>query len=289
MRRTPPQRARASTARHCTQLNEFAASVSFSPFSLEALGQIQGDCVLHGGLCEDADGALLFGEYFRNAERQRVRVWRVSADGGRLAVAHEFPAGSIRHVHGVFPDSFQRGTYWIATGDYANECYLFATDASFRSLDRVGDGTQMWRAVTLYFTPTHVCWITDSHIEQNYACRWNRNSGALDVGQKVDCSAWHGTTTVEGLHVACTTVEKGPAILSHRASVLVSQDGFNWSEGASFEKDAWRPYAAFKSGAITCPTGTNHIDDLHLSGQALKGFDGITIRAALQPNHGSSS
>lgn len=255
--------------------------LSTSPFSLNEIGRLKGDCALHGGFCEDPDGAVLFGEYFRNQERQSVRVWRVRPDGRGMDVAHEFPAGSIRHVHGVFRDSSQKGTYWIATGDYAGECYLFATDASFRHLERIGAGTQMWRAVTLYFTDQYVCWITDSHLEQNYACRWRRSDGVLEIGAKVDCSAWHGATTTDGLHVACTTVEKGPGIMSDRASILVSRDAFQWREAASFKKDHWRPYAAFKSGAISCATGANNRDSLYLSGQGLQGFDGITLRVAL--------
>ena len=196
-------------------------------------------------------------------------------------MAHEFPAGSIRHVHGVFRDPCQEGLYWVATGDYAGECYLFATDASFRSIQRIGDGSQTWRAVTLYFSPSHVSWITDSHLEQNYACRWHRSDGALEVGTEVDCSAWHGTTTVDGVRVACTTVEKGPGIRSNCASVLVSRDGYSWRTACVFKKDLWRPIAIFKSGAISCPTGNNHSQDLHLSGQALQGFDGVTLRLAI--------
>jgi hypothetical protein len=199
-----------------------------------------------------------------------------------MEIAHEFPAGSIRHVHGVFHDSCERGTYWVATGDYAGECYLFATDASFQSLERIGEGTQTWRAVTLYFTPEHVCWITDSHLEQNFACRWRRADGTLEMGAKIDCSAWHGVTTIDGLHVACTTVERGAGILSNRASVLVSRDGFSWQEAASFAKDGWRPYSAFKAGAISCATGASDSQDLYLSGQALRGFDGITLRCAIE-------
>jgi hypothetical protein len=255
--------------------------LTHSPFAYQELGPIQGDCALHGGLCEDAEGCIYFGEYFGNPERQSVRIWRVPPDGRRMEIAHEFPAGSIRHVHGVFPDPYEENRFWVATGDYENECYLFATDPRFSRLERVGDGTQTWRAVTLYFTPTHVCWITDSHLEPNRACRLRRSDGSLELGQAVDCSAWHGMTTVEGDYIACTTVERGPGILSNDASVLVSRDAFHWQTVASFPKDAWRPFKAFKAGAISCPTGQNHSNGFYLSGQALKGFDGITLHVAL--------
>jgi hypothetical protein len=256
-----------------------------SPFTLHELGAIQGDSFLNGGICEDAAGNVYFGEYFRNPQRESVRVWRVNPAATGMEVAHEFPAGSIRHVHGVFWDPHETNRLWIATGDYEDECYLFATDPTFRRLERIGEGTQTWRAVTLYFTPDYVCWITDSHLEPNHACRWRRRDGALEMGQAIDCPAWHGLTTAEGDYVACTAVEDGPGVLSDQASVLVSRDAFHWAAAASFAKDSWRPRAVFKTGVISCPTGVNRRDGLYLSGQALRGFDGTTMRFRLEwPN-----
>ena len=152
---------------------------------LNKLLTIQGDCVLHRGVCEDNQGWTYFGEYFRNRHRVPVRIWRFSPELDSYEVAHEFPAGSIRHVHCILRNPFDEEALWITVGDYANECYVLRTRDRFGSVECIGDGTQTWRAVVLFFMPDHVCWLTDSHLHQNYACCMDRRSHQLAVGQAV--------------------------------------------------------------------------------------------------------
>lgn len=249
---------------------------------LRALCRLQGDCVLHRGICEDPDGNVYFGEYFMNPRRRPVRVWQCDAGLRAARVVHEFQAGSIRHVHGVYRDPFDAEALWLTTGDYRGECYLFRTRDRFRTLERFGEGTQTWRAVTLLFTRDHVTWITDSHIDQNHACRLRRADGALEIGEPIPCSAWYGATTREGLHVMFTVVEKGPAIQRREASLLVSEDGFRWTEALSLAKDAWRPVRVFKFGVASLPSGVLSAEDLYVSGEGLRGLDGTSLRLSLR-------
>jgi len=225
------------------------------------LGRIQGDSILRRGIAESSEGACYFGEYFRNSERGPVRIWRAAPDLTGLEVAHEIPAGTARHVHGVHADPYDPGAFWVTVGDDDGECFFYRTDDGFVSLERFGDGTQTWRAVGLLFTPEHVCWITDSHTQKNRACRLKRSDGSLEVGQELDASGWYSATTREGWRVAFTTVEKGPAIETDKASVLVGRDGFTWSKAGEFRKDFWRPMKIFKYGVLSCPTGDLSIEE----------------------------
>ena len=245
-----------------------------------SIGTINGDSVLHRGICEDDDGNMYFGEYFMNPGRVPVRIWRVSRDW-TCEIAYEFTDPKIRHVHGVFRDPYSPESLWVTTGDYSGECYIMRTTDGFRSLEKFGDGEQLYRAVTIFFTPTHVTWVTDSHIEQNYACRIDRETKELEQGQEIDASAWYGTTTSEGLFVAFTTVERGPAIKTNWSSMLVSDDGFHWSEVYRFKKDLYRPVRVFKFGVISCPSGVMPNDSVYLSGEGLVGIDGKSARMAL--------
>lgn len=251
---------------------------------LRPLFEIQGDCVLHRGICEDHSGWTYFGEYFMNRERGPVRIFRLSPQLDGWETAYEFPAGRIRHVHGVFPDPYDDAALWVTVGDYAGECYLLRTRDQFRSLETFGDGTQTWRAVALFFQPDYVCWLTDSHIEQNYACRMNRRTATLERGQPVPCSAWYGAQTGEGLCVAFTTVEPGPAIQRTESSILVSRDAFEWHEACRFGKDAYRPMRVFKYGVISCPSGELSASDFWISGEGLVGLDGSSRRLCISEN-----
>jgi hypothetical protein len=248
---------------------------------LEPLLRINGDCVLHGGICEDDQGWVYLGEYFLNPDRQPARIWRLSPDLDSWQVAHEFPAGLVRHIHGIYRDPFDPAALWVTSGDATGECYLWRTADRFRTLERIGEGSQTWRAVRLFFTRDHICWLTDSHVEQNHACRMARLSGRLEIGQAVEASTWYGSSTTDGLHLAFTTVEPGPAIHRRQSLVLASRDAFHWTEVYAFAKDAWRPLKLFKYGVISCPSGPMTSQDLYLSGEGLRGLDGVTVRARI--------
>lgn len=249
---------------------------------------IQGDSVLHGGICEDDQGWTYFGEYFMNPGRGPVRIYRLSPGLDRWEVAHEFHSGSVRHVHGVYRDPYDSQALWVATGDNPGECHFYRTRDRFASLERFGDGSQLWRAVRLYFTPDHITWLTDSPLEQNYACRISRPSPgktetALERGQLLDASAWYGAQTQDGWYLGFTTVEPGPAIHTDRSSLLVSRDAFYWQVAATWLKDFWRPMKVFKYGVVSCPSGAMHSTSLYFSGEGLVGLDGCTLHARLEP------
>lgn len=247
---------------------------------MDFLFPIQGDCALHRSICEDEDGNIYLGEYFMNPERRAVHIWRIEAD-----LSHWQPAcrlNGVRHVHGIYPDPCEQGTLWATAGDFAGECYLLRSRDRFKSIEKIGDGTQTWRAVNLFFTPEHVCWLTDSNLERNHACRMRRKNQALEIGQPMDNSTWYGGSTRESLHVAFTTVEQGEGILSNESAVIVSQDAFHWQKVFGFKKDFWRPVKVFKYGVISCPSGEMNLEELYLSGEGLVGLDGCSLKVRIR-------
>lgn len=243
---------------------------------LEPLFSIQGDSVLHGGICEDRNGWVFLGEYFMNPARGPVRIWRIAPDMDSYEIAHEFGPGEVRHIHGIYRDPYDEEALWATVGDYEGECYLYRSQDGFRTLERFGDGSQRYRAVRLYFTPDAVTWLTDSQMEQNHACRMRRSNGNLEIGQPLEAPTWYGATTREGLHLAFTTVEPGPAVRRNSAAILGSWDGFQWQEIHSFKKDAWRPMKLFKYGVISCPSGELSARSFPISGEGLRGLDGVS-------------
>jgi hypothetical protein len=249
--------------------------------SLRPLFEIQGDSVLHGGICEDEEGWTYFGEYFMNPQRRPVRIWRIDADFNEWEVAYEFPPGSVRHIHGIYADSHDPGALWACTGDDTGECFFLRTTNAFRTMEMFGDGSQLWRAVRLHFNETYICWLTDSQLEQNYACRMRREDGNLERGHPIEAPVWYGTKTDDELYIAFTTVEPGVSVKRDTAAVLISNDGFDWQEIHSFEKDAWRPMKLFKYGVISMPSGKMNSKSVYMSGEGLVGFDGRSMKACV--------
>lgn len=246
------------------------------------LFDIQGDCVLHGSIGEDPYGNIYFGEYFMNPERKAVRIWRVDQDLASWRVAAELK--NIRHIHGIYQDTFNPQFFWVTVGDFEGECFILRTADFFKTFDWFGDGSQIWRAVRLFFSEESINWLTDSNIEQNYACRMRRNDLKLEVGHSVDTSTWYGCQTGEGLYVAFTTVERGPAIQTNESSILISKDAFHWKKIFGFRKDFWRPVQLFKYGVISCPSGIMTNKKIYVSGEGLVGLDGISLCASIDMN-----
>ena len=249
--------------------------------ALRYLFNIQGDCILHKAICEDDEGWSYFGEYFMNPQRNQVQIWKIAPDLKTWEIAYSFPANTIRHVHGVYRDPHEKESFWITVGDFENECYFFKTDNKFHTLKQYGNGSQQWRAVNLFFTEHSINWISDSHLQQNFAFRMDRKGGKLEIGQPITNSGWYGVTTAENLHLAFTTVERGPAISSDRSQILISEDAYHWEEIFSYKKDFWRPMRLFKYGVIIPPSGNQHIEKLYLSGEGLSGLDGSGVLAKI--------
>jgi len=245
---------------------------------LAALGKIRGACLLNRAIGETGEGTLYFGEYLTNAGRGPIRVWRIAPDLSRMEAVHTFEG--IRHVHAIQSDPFQPGRLWITMGDFDGECFLYFTDDGFRTLERLGDGGQRFRTVNLVFGPERLAWLTDSELDQNYAVSMDRATGAVTLHGEVASSCWYTARTSDGVLLATTTVEPGPAIRTRRACVLHSRDGIRWSEAASFAKDRW-PMGFFKYGTLSLPSGSFSSRHFWISGEALVGLDGGSLLCAL--------
>lgn len=251
------------------------------PNTLEPLFRIAGDSVLQGSICEDTEGWAYFGEYFMNPSRNPVRIWRLDPALQQREIAHEFAPGTIRHVHGVYRDPFDETVLWVTTGDEDGECYFFRTTDRFGTVEQIGDGSQSWRAVRLFFTSTHVCWLTDSPTEANAAYRMDRETRGVERGMEMDAPFWYGAQTSDDLCVCFSTVEPGEAVRRRQAGIFISRDGFRWEEVGSFQKDRWAPMKLFKYGVISCPSGSMQASSFYLSGEGLQRLDGISLRADL--------
>ncbi len=245
------------------------------------LFRIRGDCVMNRAFGEDSDGNVYFGEYFMNPERIPVRIWRVDPQLEHARVVYEFDAPRVRHVHAVHADPFQRDRLWITSGDFAGECYLGWTDDHFRSVQFIGDGTQLWRAVGLIFKEASVHWLTDTHIEENHVVSMDRASQTPRIHGRRDASSWYAAETIDGLYLATTTVEPGPGIRTNCVRLLASEDAVEWHEVIRFEKDRL-PMRGFGFGSLSLPAGDLRRTGFWLSGEGLIGLDGESLWCSIE-------
>jgi len=249
--------------------------------SAEPLFRIRGDSLMNRAIAEDASGTIYFGEYDANPRREPVRLWRVSADLVHFDVAYTFARPRCRHVHALHCDPYRPERIWITMGDFADECFLGWTDDGFRHVEFLGDGSQTFRTVGLVFQKDRLRWLTDSHLVQNRSVSLERETGRVEQHEAVVSSSWYAARTTDGIHLATTTVEPGPAIHSRRCFLLASDDGVTWREVASFAKDRW-PMRLFKFGSLSLPSGRFSSQEIWLSGEGVEGLEGASILCSLK-------
>jgi hypothetical protein len=131
--------------------------------------------VLRSACATDADGSIYFGEYLANNERREMRIYRYAPGNERVDVAYTFPAGSIKHIHGVYRDEYA-GTLVCLTGDNDPECRILRTNDGFRTLEVVGQGDESWRAVSVLFQKENFFYGTDAEFRPNQIYKVDRET-----------------------------------------------------------------------------------------------------------------
>jgi hypothetical protein len=219
-------------------------------FSLSNYGK--GDQgIRNDGILNFKDSLLLIGEYFRNSERQSVRVFKTDTSFLSWNTAFEFPAGKIRHIHSVQYDPFGN-KLWLCTGDNDKESIIGFFDDSIKNFNPIGQGNQMWRACQLIFTKKAVYWGTDTGLEE-YAgiYRWDRETKTIDKLAKIDGAAFYATRLSNGTIVLSLDREGLPNEKDDKTHfVIISEDDKVKSfEGGSWDhrkKGFWYKYALMR-------------------------------------------
>lgn len=231
--------------------------------------------VLRAACALDDKGSIYFGEYLANTERGPMRIYRYKTGDDRIETVHTFPAGSIRHVHGVYFDKFSDSVFCL-TGDDENECQMLRTDDEFKTVETIGSGDETWRAVSMLFNERSIFYGTDAEHRDNNILELDRKTKARrDLGT-VNGTVFYSKQLGNDLFFT-TTAENAPSQVENVAALWkVTSDG-ECSQLAKFEKDMWHT-SLFQFGTIHFPY-TNRLDqELYFQLVAVKG-DNRTFRA----------
>jgi hypothetical protein len=102
-----------------------------------------GEAHWHGSASiSESGGTIIFAEYYDNLAKydpkfktsnlsSRVRpcaVWRSRDDGMTWEKIFEQDVSSIRHFHTVAADSFEKGVWWLSSGDRVGECHVWRSN-----------------------------------------------------------------------------------------------------------------------------------------------------------------
>lgn len=223
--------------------------------------------ILRSGVARDNSGDLYFGEYLANEERTSVILYRYSPGTDSVTIAHEFPAGTIRHIHGVYFDRFDNSLVCL-TGDADHECKMVRSRDGFRTIEIVGQGDESWRAVSAVFTEDAVFYGTDAEYRPNTIYRLDRATlEQRDLGQ-VSGTVFYSQQLGADIFFA-TTAENAPSQEENVAAIWNVSPSGDLSEVAKFGKDRWHT-TLFGFGTVYFPHILSPSDEVFFSLAAVK-------------------
>jgi hypothetical protein len=218
--------------------------------------------VLRSACAIDGHGDVYFGEYLMNNDRSAIRVYRYRPGGPGLEVVHTFPAGSIKHVHGIYFDRFT-GALFCLTGDDDRECRIMRTEDGFATLHTVGEGDETWRAVSMLFDDVAAFYGMDAEFRSNHIFRLDRRTSVRTTLGEVDGTVYYSKQLGKDLFFT-TTAENGSNLKARAAGLWhISTEG-QCVELAKFHKDRWHG-TLFKFGTVHFPYATIGTDALYFS------------------------
>ena len=210
------------------------------------------------------DGRVFWGEYFDNPQRDEVYIHTSPDQGFTWQVAQVFPKGSIRHVHNILYDRWER-CLWIFTGDYGQECRILRASLDFATVHEVAGSTQQTRAVAAVVNEEGLYFASDTPLEQNYIYHLTRRGKIVRLST-LPSSSIYACKNRSGMFFS-TMVEPSEVNSTRSVSLFGSGDGAEWqslADDADWKKDRW-PMKFFQYGNAFLPDGENPTDLLAVS------------------------
>lgn len=227
-----------------------AVPVRGKPLSAAALRGIDG-----------FDDSIVVGDYTLNSERRPVSLYQRNAHGD-WRCAYTFPAGTVRHVHGVFADRVAQKVY-VLTGDEDSESGIWLAEDNFKTVKPLLVGSQQYRCCQMLAIDGGFLYITDAPSEKNAIYRF-ANGGCEKVAG-IDGSCIYGaqayppgvfsTTCEPDAHAKnrfdyWLSNKPGKGIDGRKISVFILTSDGTVEMVAQFEHDGL-PLRLFQYGVVT--------------------------------------
>jgi len=223
-------------------------------------------------------GAAYWGEYFDNPTREEVHIYASTDAGATWNVAYTFPKGSIRHVHNIVHDPWEK-CLWVLTGDYGDECRILRASCDFSRVDTVLQGNQQARAVALVPTEDGLYFSSDTPLEPNYIYRFDRQ-GTLSQLAPISSSSIYGCRVGDQVFFS-TMVEPSKVNRDQNVRIYAGNMSHGWHPLLAWRKDRW-PMGLFQYGNAFLPDGNNTTSFLAVTTIAVQANDMVTSLYSIQ-------
>ncbi len=178
------------------------------------------------------DGSIIYCEYHGNKTREPVNIYKYNYTKDKKEILYTF--NNIRHIHCIYRDINNQNCLYIGTGDFDEECGIYRLNQTDTSMEKLGGGSQAWRAVSILQNNNALYWGTDDPDGQNFIMKYNLENNKLQKVKPIVGPAYYSTITKDKHMFIATTIEDRR---KHRAVIYKSVDGEVWDKYKEFRKD----------------------------------------------------
>lgn len=232
------------------------------------------------------DDGIAYGEYFGNSRGESVHIWL--RRNGQWESVYAFPAGSIKHIHGIVPDH-RNSCVYVLTGDEDRESAIWEFRNNFRECKKLVGGTQRCRSCVAFPWKDSLIYATDTPLEPNAICRLDLSSGQIETLADISGPVIYGIQHGENM-VFATTVEpdsrikgrryllsykRGAGVKTWNSYLYIGNPDKGFSQAVIARKDLL-PMGLFQFGTFQLPPASDTA--LYATGQSLIKYDGKTVK-----------
>jgi hypothetical protein len=191
-----------------------------------------------------------------------MRIYKYTAGSNELTVPYFFPAGEIKHIHGIYFDRVTDSLICL-TGDKDSECRMIRSFDGFATVETVGEGDESWRAVSILFDEKSMYYGTDAEFRSNHIYRLDRETKERTSLGEVSGTVFYAKQ-LGGEMFFATTAENAPSQTENVAAIWNVSPNGECDEVAKFQKDAHHG-TLFMFGTIHFPYANKLDDHLYFS------------------------
>ena len=234
------------------------------------------------------DLLAIWGDYGANSGGEVVRLYGVNTLY-ETVVLHEFPAGAVRHVHGLVRRD--RGGYYIFAGDMEPTSGIYVASDDFASVRPLALGEQRYRAVRGFCTEAGLVYATDSASVENHVYLLDEGSpGTLQDLASINGPCIYGGACSQGC-LFSTTIEPderlsgarsalscrlGPGVVTRESQVLLVTPDAKVREVARFDGESL-PLKLLQYSSLQFPDGLAPKGQEVAFARSLRGLDGRMV------------
>jgi hypothetical protein len=243
---------------------------------LSAVYKFQRTRYVHTQSIAVSGSQIVVGEYGKVGPFKDVGVLASNDAGITWRYFPLFARGSTKNILAVKYDDIG-DQYWIFTGDSETESEIALFDRDFNRKASIGRGLD-FRAISSFYLPTKVVWLTDNPFGESGVFVYDRESGKISAGHSLPGPVWY-CTEVGGKAYACTAAEDVSGAAGQNVYLLSSGDYVNWQTVCQFRKDRLDK-RLFLYGLGTFPVHSARTENIYVNFDAVRGYDGCCAKIA---------